>query len=66
MPTDVAKLRRQHVEAFIAHLLESRKPATAANRYRALSAFFRWCLEEDEIRDSPMKAMRASYQRAAR
>jgi site-specific recombinase XerD len=40
MPTEVASIRREHVEAFIAHLLEHYKPATAANRYRALRIFF--------------------------
>jgi len=58
MPADVAKLRREHVEAFIAHLLERWKPATAHNRYRGLQAFFRWLVEEGEIRQSPMLNMK--------
>ena len=59
MPSDVAALRREHVEAFIADLLARFKPATAHNRYRALRRFFAWLVEEDEIPRSPMEKMRA-------
>lgn len=58
MPTTVSSIRREHIEAFIADLLSRFKPATANNRYRALQAFFRWCLEEGEIEQSPMRNMR--------
>jgi site-specific recombinase XerD len=58
MPTAVESITREHVEAFIAHLLETRKPATAANRYRALSSFFNWALEEGEISQHPMRNMK--------
>jgi site-specific recombinase XerD len=58
MPVAVASLTRDHVESFIAYLLEHSKPATAANRYRALQAFFRWLTEEGEISESPMRNMR--------
>lgn len=56
-PQDVARLRREHVEAFMTYLLERWKPATANNRYRALQQFFRWCVEEGEIKISPMAKM---------
>src|SRR4051812_22306658 len=42
MPTDPTAITRDHVEEFISHLLAHFKPATAANRYRALGTFFRW------------------------
>src|SRR5690348_12622684 len=42
MPTNVAGIRCEHVEAFMADLLARWKPATAANRYRSLQAFFKW------------------------
>jgi site-specific recombinase XerD len=58
MPTDVGRLTREHVEAFVASLLERWKPATASNRYRGLNRFFGWCVEEGEITDSPMGRMR--------
>ncbi len=58
MPTDVAHIRREHVEAWIASLLDRWKPATASNRYRSLVQFFKWLAEEGEITDSPMRNMR--------
>jgi len=36
MPTDVAVITREHVEAFITDQLARWRPATAANRYRGL------------------------------
>lgn len=58
MPQAVAALTREHVEAFITHLLEVRAPATAHNRYRALRSFFGWLVEEGEISTSPMARMK--------
>lgn len=57
MPTAADAIHREHVEAFIAHLLERFKPATASNRYRALQSFFGWLVEEGEITVSPMRNM---------
>jgi len=54
MPSDVADIRREHVESFIADLLLKWKPATANNRYRGLQSFFKWALEEGEVKTSPM------------
>jgi len=61
MPTQVAAIRREHVEAFVADLLDRYKPATASNRYRALSTFFRWCVDEGEIPESPMRNMQPPH-----
>ena len=58
MPDDPTRLTREHVESFIGRLLETRKPATASNRYRSLAVFFRWLVDEDELRDSPMARMK--------
>lgn len=58
MPTSVGRIRREHVEAFVTDLLGRKAPATAHNRYRGCQAFFAWCIEEGEIRDSPMAKMR--------
>ena len=49
------------MEAFITHLLETRAPATASNRWRALSAFFAWCIREEELDESPMRTMRPPH-----
>jgi site-specific recombinase XerD len=57
MPVQVGNIAREHVEAFLADLLERWKPATAANRFRALQQFFRWLTEEGEIERNPMERM---------
>jgi site-specific recombinase XerD len=38
--TNVADIRRRHVEGFIAHLVETRSAATAHVRYRSLQQLF--------------------------
>src|SRR6266542_3443135 len=58
MPTDVASIRREHVETFLEELLGRWKPTTALSRYKSLQAFFKWAVEEGEIRESPMARMR--------
>lgn len=58
MPTDIAAIRREHVEKFFIHQLISFKPATASTRYRALQQFFKYLLEEGEISVSPMANMK--------
>lgn len=57
MPTEAPAVRREHVEAYIADLVEHWKPATASNRYRALQQFFGFLLDEGEITSSPMERM---------
>lgn len=58
MPTDLASIRREHVEAFINDILDTGKPATAANRYRSIQQLFKWAVDEGEVRESPMARMR--------
>ena len=58
MPLEAARLRREHVERFIDHLVQTYKPATAANRFRSLQQFFKWLEEEGEVAASPMTRMR--------
>ena len=59
MPRDVANIRREHVEAFVADQLERLKPATASNRYRSLRALFKWLEEEGELPNgNPMMKMK--------
>ncbi|MDP8930396.1 MAG: tyrosine-type recombinase/integrase [Actinomycetota bacterium] len=55
MPTDVTRITREHVEAFIEDVLDRRTPATAAQRYGSLRHLWRWLLEEGEIERSPME-----------
>lgn len=58
LPTAAAAIRREHVEAWIAHLLERWKPATAAVRYRSLQQLFKWLEEEDEVVVDPMAKLK--------
>lgn len=58
MPRTVATIHREHVEAFVEDQLARLKPASAANRYRSLQQFFKWLLDEGEIRESPMARMK--------
>lgn len=58
MPLDIANIRREHVEHFITHVLENRKPATANQRYRGIRSFFAWAVSEGEIKESPMAQMK--------
>jgi site-specific recombinase XerD len=58
MPTQVANIRREHIEAFLEDLLGRRSAATANNRFRGLVAFFGWLEEEGEIASSPMARMK--------
>ena len=55
---DLAAIQREHVEGFIVHLLDTAADSTANNRYRGLQQFFKWALEEGEIRDDPMARMK--------
>ncbi|MDO8670085.1 MAG: tyrosine-type recombinase/integrase, partial [Dehalococcoidia bacterium] len=57
MPTNPANLTREHVEEFISDLLQTRKPATASNRFKSLQRYFKWLTEEGEIKDNPMAHM---------
>lgn len=59
MPRTVDGVRREHVEAFLVALAElGRRPSTVETYYRAARQFFRWAVDEDEIRESPMARMR--------
>jgi site-specific recombinase XerD len=54
MPTQVAAIRREHVEAYVESLLDRWTAATALNRYASLKQFFRFLVEDGEIIESPM------------
>ena len=58
MPGEPTHITREHVESFVTDQLSRWKPATALNRYRGLTVFFTWLLEEGEIRTSPMANMK--------
>jgi site-specific recombinase XerD len=54
MPTQVDQINREHVESFMADQLERWKPTTARVRYADVRQFFKWCVEDGEIKVSPM------------
>src|SRR5687767_15329095 len=54
----VGEVRREHVEDYIAELVARFRPATAANRYKSLRVFFRWCVDQGALAESPMARMR--------
>jgi integrase/recombinase XerC len=48
---------RRHIEAYMAHLIDTRSASTANVVYRALQQLMRWLLDEEEIDRSPMERM---------
>jgi len=59
MPRHVAAIKREHVEAYIVSMQNAgKRPATVNLAYRSLQPFWRWCVEEGEIRRSPMTNMK--------
>jgi site-specific recombinase XerC len=59
MPTDVAAIRREHIESWLVSLHErGSKPSTVNNRFRSVQPLWKWLKEVGEIRESPMRNMR--------
>lgn len=58
MPLEVASMAREHIEAFIAHLLATRSPATDKARYGGLQVFFGWLRDEREVAHSLIERMK--------
>ena len=48
MPAEVANVRREHIEAFLADLLERRSASTAKTRHGGLHVFFKRCVDDGE------------------
>jgi site-specific recombinase XerD len=55
--TAVDRITRETVKSFIADQLTRHKPTTASIRYRCLQQFFKWAVDEGEIRSNPMARM---------
>ncbi|MEE8490470.1 MAG: phage integrase N-terminal SAM-like domain-containing protein [Acidimicrobiia bacterium] len=58
MPTRAGAVKREHVEAFISHVLDTRAAATARQRFASLQQFFKWLEEEGEVERNPMGRMK--------
>jgi site-specific recombinase XerD len=57
-PRSIAAIRRQDIEAFLADILERRKPSTANQRFRGCQRFFNYLVGEGELETSPMARMK--------
>jgi site-specific recombinase XerD len=57
MPMTIDGVRREHIESYVVSLAERFSAASVSVYYRALQAFFKWTLTEDEITVSPMARM---------
>ena len=53
LPSRAVRLRREHVEDYIADVLARWKPSTASNRFRALQQFFKYLFDEGELEATP-------------
>jgi site-specific recombinase XerD len=60
MPDELLNINREHIEAFIGHLLERWWPATANNRFIGIQSFRKWAVEEGETKERPLARMRPS------
>jgi site-specific recombinase XerD len=58
LPSEVRRITRAAIEAYVGRLVATRSPATAAKHYRSLQQFWRWAVAEEEIDRSPMERMR--------
>jgi len=58
MPTAASAVTRDHLEAFLADLVDRLAAATVAKHYRSLQQLFRWLVEDGEITTHPMAKMR--------
>lgn len=59
MPRELRAIRREHLEAWIADMLERNQPGTVSIAFRSVRPFFRWLVDEDELDRNPMDKMKA-------
>lgn len=57
MPTTASGVHREHVEAFLASIVDHLAAATVAKHYRSLQQLWRWLEDDGEIPVSPMAKM---------
>lgn len=54
---DPAEATREQIRTLITHLVETRSAGTASTTFRALTSFYKWCVNEEEMATSPMAGM---------
>jgi site-specific recombinase XerD len=60
-PGDLLAVTRQDAEAFLDSLrVAGLQPATIRSRWIALRSLYRWCVEEDEVDESPLARVNVS------
>lgn len=57
LPQKLSEIKRQHVESFIVDTLATHSAHTGAGYFRGLQQFFKWLLEDEEVKVSPMEKM---------
>jgi site-specific recombinase XerD len=57
LPSAIDAISREYVEMFVSWQLKQHKPASAATRFRSCAQFFKWAVDEGEIKASPMTRM---------
>ena len=50
----IPAMSTEHVREFLGDMQERNAPSTVNQRYRSLKRFYRWLVEEGEIRENPM------------
>jgi site-specific recombinase XerD len=58
LATDLGAIDRHTLQGYVAHLVETRSPATALQRHSSLRQFFSWAVEEELIASSPMDGIK--------
>lgn len=59
MPTDPASITREHIEEWVVSLFKrGLKPTSVSVWYRGLQQYWRYLLEEGEVKESPMARMK--------
>ena len=58
MPTQIEHVKREHIESFIADLLERWSALNAETRFKGIQQFFKWASSEHIIGANPMANMR--------
>ncbi|TXS57679.1 integrase [Streptomyces sp. t39] len=58
-PASLDDIHREHVEAYIADLLQRTSAGNAHQHFRSLKTFFNWLVDEEELNRSPMRTLKA-------
>jgi site-specific recombinase XerD len=53
----VDAITREHVEMFVRWQVRNYAPSSAATRFRSLAQFWKWAIDEGEVKTSPMARM---------